>query len=92
MIIVLVSSFEEQFNFLAKEFNLPSSFIEKQYELALKNRIEIPRILMRRILIDAIGIFRIMKNEFNQETEKFQRISKRLYELETYNQLFAHHC
>jgi len=66
--------------------------IEKQYELALKTRIEIPPMLMRRIIIDAIGILRLIKEEFNSEHEKFQRISKRLNQLETYNQLFDYHC
>jgi hypothetical protein len=66
--------------------------MKNQYELALKNRIEIPPILMRRIIIDAIGIFRIMINDFNQDMDKFQRISKHLEELEIYNQLFDHHC
>jgi hypothetical protein len=66
--------------------------IEKQYELALKTRIEIPPMLMRRIIIDAIGILRLIKEEFNSEHEKFQRISKHLNQLETYNQLFDYHC
>jgi hypothetical protein len=48
--------------------------------------------LMRRIIIDAIGILRLIKEEFNSEHEKFQRISKHLNQLETYNQLFDYHC
>jgi hypothetical protein len=47
---------------------------------------------MHRIIIDAIAILRLIKEEFNQEHEKFQRIIKRLHQLETYNQLFDHHC
>jgi len=81
---------------IANQFNLSSIEIEKQYELALKNRREIPPILMRRIIIDAIGILRIIINQLNQDQEnnsgKFQRISKHLNELETYNKLFDHHC
>ncbi|CAF1011486.1 unnamed protein product [Adineta steineri] len=90
------SSIEERYDSIAKEFNLSLSTIEKQYELALKNRIEIPPILMRRIIIDAIGILHIMMNELNDDTgknhEKSKRISKRLKELEAYNKLFDHHC
>ncbi|UJR27719.1 hypothetical protein I4U23_008996 [Adineta vaga] len=89
-------SLNEQYQSIADEFNLSILEIEKQYELALKNRLEIPPILMRRLIIDAIGIFQIMINEFNHDTErnegKFQRISKRLSELEIYNKLFDHHC
>jgi hypothetical protein len=66
--------------------------IEKQYELALKTRIEIPPLLMRRIIIDAIGILHLIKQEFNQEHEKFPRIIRRINQLEMYNQLFDHHC
>ena len=89
-------SIEERYKSIANEFNLSSSDIEKQYELALKNRIEIPPILMRRIIIDAIGILHIMLTELNQDIEKnhekSKRISKRLKELEIYNKLFDLHC
>jgi len=89
-------SIEERYKSIANEFNLSSSDIEKQYELALKNRIEIPPIFMRRIIIDAIEILRIMMNELNQDIEKHheksKRISKRLKELEIYNKLFDRHC
>jgi len=51
---------------------------------------------MRRIIIDAIGILRIIINQLHQDqeknSEKFQRISKHLNELEIYNKLFDHHC
>jgi hypothetical protein len=87
---------EERYYFIANEFNLSSFDIKNQYELALKNRIEIPPTLMRRIIIDAIRILNIMMDELNQDqeknNEKFQRILKRLHELETYKKLFDHHC
>ena len=87
---------EERYNSIANEFKLSSLNIEKQYELALKNRIEIPPILMRRIIIDAIGILHIMidesKQNFEKNYEKFQQISERLNELEAYNKLFDLHC
>jgi hypothetical protein len=51
---------------------------------------------MRRIIIDAIGILHIMVNEINRDLEKnhekYERISKRLNDLETYNELFNRHC
>jgi hypothetical protein len=82
-------SMEERYNYIANEFNLSSFDIKNQYELALKNRIEIPPILMRRIIIDAIRILRIMLDE---NPEKILPISQRLNELEIYNQFFDHHC
>ncbi len=81
------------YNIIANECNFSSFPIE----LTLKNRIEIPPILMRRIINDAIRIFHIMINELKQKQEKknskkFQRILKRLNELEIYNKLFDYHC
>ena len=66
--------------------------IEKQYELALKTRIEIPPLLMRRIIMDAIGVLHLIKQEFNPEHEKYSCIVRRLNQLEIYNQLFDQHC
>ncbi|CAF0735607.1 unnamed protein product [Rotaria sordida] len=89
-------SIEQQYNCIANEFKLSSYDIEKQYKLALKNRIEIPPVLMHRIIIDTIKILYIMIDDLNQDivknNEKFQRISKRLNELQIYNKLFDHHC
>ncbi|CAF2904985.1 unnamed protein product [Rotaria sp. Silwood2] len=89
-------SIEQRYDCIANEFKLSSCDIEKQYQLALRNRIEIPPILMRRIIIDAIKILHIMIDDLNQDilknNEKFRRISKRLNELETYDKLFDHHC
>ncbi|CAF4622707.1 unnamed protein product [Rotaria sp. Silwood1] len=89
-------SIEQQYNCIANEFKLSSDDIEKQYKLALKNRIEIPPILMRRIIIDAIRILHIMIDDLNQDivknNEKFKQISKRLSELEIFNKLFDQHC
>lgn len=62
----------------------------------MKNRIEIPPLLLRGVIIDAVGILRIMRDELNQDpesnTEKLQRISKRLQYLEAYNALVDLHC
>lgn len=89
-------SIEDRCNAIAKEFKLSPSNLKNQYELALKNRVEIPPILMRRIIIDAIRILHIMLNELNQDIEKnddkSEKVFKRLSELEVYNKLFEHHC
>ncbi|CAM4745743.1 unnamed protein product [Rotaria magnacalcarata] len=89
-------SIKERYECIANEFKLSSFDIEIQYKLALKNRIEIPPILMHRIIIDAMRILRIMIDELNQDREKndgkFQRITTRLNDLEAYNKLFKQHC
>ena len=89
-------SIKERYECIANEFKLSSFDIEKQYKLALKNRIEIPPILMHRIIIDAMRILRIMIDELNQDLEKndekFQRITTRLNDLEAYSKLFNQHC
>lgn len=91
-----IVSNEEQFKFIADEFHLSSIDIEKQYELALKNRIEIPPILMNHILIDAIKILHIMIDELDENMEKydekFEQISKRLKFIQLCHKLFINHC
>ncbi|CAF3295075.1 unnamed protein product [Rotaria socialis] len=89
-------SIKERYECIANEFKLSSLDIEKQYKLALKNRIEIPPILMHRIIIDAMRILRLMIDELNQDLGKndgkFQRITTRLNDLEAYSKLFNQHC
>lgn len=47
---------------------------------------------MHQILIDAIGILRLIINEFDENQEKYQRVLKHLIKLENYNKLFYQHC
>ena len=89
-------SFVARYKSIADEFNLSTSDVEKQYELALKNRLEISPILMRQLIVDAVGILRIIVNEFNHDMEKnherSQRLSKHLTQLEILHKLFDQHC
>ena len=96
-LVSLLPSSEQQYDRIAHAFHLTPEDIGKHYELALKNRLEIPPILMRRLIIDAIGILRIMIDEMQlRDTEqndvRLRRISQRLDELEICNQLFSRHC
>ena len=68
-----------------------------QYYLALKNRLEIPPLLLRRLIEDARAVLRLMIREIerdeNGENEKRrQRIVERLEELENSHRLFVEHC
>jgi hypothetical protein len=90
------SSIEERCERMTDALPLSSSDISKQYHLALRNRIEIPPMLMRRVMVDAVGILRIMFDDANQDASRdagrLKRISSRLNEIQRLNQLFDRHC
>lgn len=92
-----MTSHEHRYNRLAQAFRLPPQTIETQYHLALKNRLEIPPLLMRRLIDDARSILRLMIKEIDREDhqendKRLEHIQIRLAELETYHKLFNQHC
>lgn len=87
---------DEEIQRVSECLNLSPIEINQHYQSALKNRLEIPPMLMRRLIIDAIEIIRIMSNEMSNELpksdEKLQAIARWLNELEFFNRLFNQHC
>ena len=96
LIALAESSIEERCKHMAATLPLSSADITKQYHLALRNRIEIPPMLMRRVMVDAVGILRIMFDDANRDAtrnaDRLKRISFRIDEIERLNQLFDRHC
>ena len=88
---------DERWKSLANQFNLSSLQMEYQYELASKIRCEIPPLLRRKILLDAIGILQILREQLNQDQENYQheklrRLDKHLEQLEHAKKGFHQHC
>jgi hypothetical protein len=87
---------EQRYQKIANAFDLSPLDIENQYILALKTRLGISPMLMRRLIIDAIGILRIMIDDIDRhrinKNERIQRVKQRLHELELCKTLFDYHC
>ncbi|CAF1051574.1 unnamed protein product [Didymodactylos carnosus] len=81
---------------IADELGLNFSDVQYQYELALRNRIEIPPLIMRCLITDAIGILHVMKKEVSKDLgtdhTKVERVNIRLQELQTYLKIYDKHC
>ena len=93
---LIVELINEQCKSLTKLFNLSSNQIEYQYELAKSLRCDIPPLLRRKILIDAIEILHLIKDELNQEEEihreKLQRLTKHIENLQISKAVFDQYC
>lgn len=88
----------ERWKSLANQCNLSSLQMEYQYELARNIRCEIPPLLRRKILLDAIGILQRLRDQLNQDQDNYQReiiiqrLDKHLHKLELVKRYFNQHC
>lgn len=81
---------------MSQLFHLSSHQIQLQYQLAKSIRCDISPLFQRKILIDAIEILQLMKDELNQEEEvhrdKLQRLTKHIENLQISKALFDQYC